>query len=82
MFERFRRLSARQQVVIVVATAVVVFLACVATWYLFLRVPYKALFTGLRANDAATIVAELDRKKVPYQLSDDGGTIYVPEDMA
>lgn len=38
---------------------------------------YQVLFTGLADADAAAMVAELDRMKLPYQL--DGDRILVPE---
>lgn len=53
-----------------------------AIWYVVLRTPYIPVFSGLRSNDAATIVGELDRLKIPYRLDDDGSTVLVPEDQA
>lgn len=47
-------------------------------WFLLIRTTYVAAFEHLRAADAATIVADLEKKKVPYQLSDGGATILVP----
>jgi flagellar M-ring protein FliF len=82
MFDRFRKFTAQQQIAIVAVAAAAICILCIGVWYAFLRVPYKALFTGLQTNDAATIVAELERRKVPYRLSDDGATIYVPADTA
>src|SRR5205085_1424775 len=37
--------------------------------------------SSLRTMDAATIVAELDKQKVPYRLEQGGTTITVPEDQ-
>jgi flagellar M-ring protein FliF len=45
-------------------------------WH-FLRTDYRALFTQLSESDAASIVAELRRQKVPYVLADGGTTIEV-----
>ena len=42
---------------------------------------YHALFTGLSEQDASTMIAELDRMKVPYRLEAGGTTILVPQDM-
>jgi flagellar M-ring protein FliF len=42
---------------------------------------YHALFTDLSEQDASTMVAELDRMKVPYRLEANGTTILVPQDM-
>src|SRR5262245_23984714 len=42
---------------------------------------YQPLFTNLADADAATLVAELDRMKVPYHLEAGGRQISVPEEM-
>ena len=42
---------------------------------------YQALFTDLSEQDASTMVAELDRMKVPYRLESGGTRILVPQDM-
>ncbi len=39
---------------------------------------YSPLFTGLSASDASAVVAQLQKDKVDYQLSDGGATILVP----
>lgn len=44
----------------------------------FFQTEYAVLFQRLRAVDAAAIVTELDRRKIPYRLKDGGGTILVP----
>src|SRR3954454_16858263 len=51
-----------------------------AFWLLFLRTDYGVLFSRLREPDAATIVAELDKRKIPYRLEQGGTTILVPAD--
>jgi flagellar M-ring protein FliF len=61
---------------------VVILAALTAAYFLWLRTPYKVLFTDLRTADAATIVAELDKKKTPYRLADEGRTILVPGKLA
>ncbi len=38
------------------------------------------LFTDLTFDDSASIVKELDRQAVPYELKNDGGVIMVPKD--
>ncbi len=40
---------------------------------------YRVLFSGLSADDAGTITAQLDASKVPYQLANGGSTILVPD---
>ena len=42
---------------------------------------YQALFTQLSEQDAATMIEELDRMKVPYRLDDGGRSILVPEEL-
>jgi len=61
----------------------VLIIGCVlaGAWYAFLYTPYQPLFGGLRVADAATIVAELDRRKIPYHLADGGSAILVPADL-
>lgn len=45
------------------------------------RADYQVLFADLSPRDAASMTAELDRLKVPYQLSDGGNTILVPKEQ-
>jgi flagellar M-ring protein FliF len=45
------------------------------------RTDYQVLFADLSPRDAASMSAELDRIKVPYQLSDGGNTILVPKEQ-
>lgn len=42
---------------------------------------YQPLFTGLSEQDASTMVAELDRMKVPYRLEAGGTQILVPQEQ-
>lgn len=54
---------------------------CVALglgYFLFLRADYSVLASGLRPEDASTIVAELDKRGVAHRLEDGGATIRVP----
>ena len=51
-------------------------------YFLFLRTDYAVLAQGLRPTDASAIVAELDKRGVPYRLRDGGATILVPEGQA
>ena len=53
--------------------------AVLASWALTKN--FQALFTELSEQDASTMVAELDRMKVPYRLEADGKRIVVPEDI-
>lgn len=68
--------------VMVVMALAIVSLALAAAWFLVFRVEYQQIFTRLRPGDAAAIVAELDKRKVPYRLAEGGTTIAVPADQA
>ena len=46
-----------------------------AVW--LLRTDYQVLFSDLKPQDTAMMVAELDRLKVPYKMAPDGNTILV-----
>ena len=80
MFERFRAFSPAQQILLIAAGVCAIGILLVSVWYFALRTPYQTLFSNLRAADAATIVADLDKKKIPYRLSNGGATIEVPAD--
>ncbi|MDE2482115.1 MAG: flagellar M-ring protein FliF [bacterium] len=50
------------------------------SWLYFGRQPaYETLFSNLSSEDAATVTQRLKDDKVPYHLSADGKTVYVPE---
>ncbi|MFV1922187.1 MAG: flagellar basal-body MS-ring/collar protein FliF [Methylotenera sp.] len=49
-----------------------------ATWALSDN--YQVLFSDLNAQDASSMIAELERSKTPYQLADNGTTILVDAD--
>jgi flagellar M-ring protein FliF len=57
------------------ALAVVVLFALSLAWVM--RDDYQVLFSDLDPQDGAAIVAELERMKVPYRLTDNGNTILV-----
>jgi flagellar M-ring protein FliF len=42
---------------------------------------YDTLYTDLNKEDARKIAIILEEKKIPYQTSDDGKTIAIPEDL-
>lgn len=81
LLDNLRTSSPGRQAAVAVIAAVLVVAVLVAGYFLFLRKPYEVLFTNLRTMDAATIVAELDKKKIPYRLKDDGTTILVQHDQ-
>jgi len=77
MIDRLRTLSPGRQLLMALLGVVVLTGLLLAAWAL-LRVPYRPLFTRLKASEAGAIVADLDRKKIPYALTDGGSTILVP----
>jgi flagellar M-ring protein FliF len=81
VFDRFRAFSQGRQIMLVALGVAAIGALLGVIWLFFLHTTYQPLFTGLRTSDAATIVADLDRRKVPYRLGDGGGTILVPADI-
>jgi flagellar M-ring protein FliF len=78
--EQFRTASPARQIAIVAMGAALLCVVFLGVYWLALRKPYGVLFNNLRDMDAATIVAELDKKKIPYKLEDHGATILAPQD--
>lgn len=76
--ERWQALNQTQKIIsALVAAGVVVclfYLGQVAT-----RPGYAPLFSGLEPKDAGVIVEKLKTMKIPYQITDQGKTIKVPE---
>lgn len=81
MFDRFRAFSLRQQVFLALGTACAALLVLGMIWFFLFRTAYMPLFTQLRPADAATIVADLERRKISYRLENGGATILVPEEV-
>ena len=73
-------MSRERQILLAVGGLVIVGFVAAALYFVFLRQPDAVLFSNLRSMDAATIVADLDKKKAPYHLADGGTTILVPKD--
>jgi flagellar M-ring protein FliF len=69
------RLGAR--VGLIAGLAIIGVTTLVVSYEVF-RPEYQVLFTQLADADAASIVDQLKRLRIPYQLSDDGTTIEVP----
>lgn len=61
---------------IVGALAIAVLALSLAVWST--RTDYAVLFTRLSEADAANVLEQLKRQKVPYELADGGATIKVP----
>lgn len=79
--EDMMRSGGKRQTFLIACFAVPTALLLFLSWFLFIRMPYEPAFTSLQATDAATIVEELDRLKVPHRLADQGATILVPKDQ-
>src|SRR5579862_3225721 len=71
----------RQTRILAVTGIGVVVLAAAALAYLYFgRQPsYSTLFSNLSAEDATAVTARLKDDKVPYKVSLDGKTVYVPD---
>ena len=48
-------------------------------FYLVTKVNYGVLFSDLSSADAGIISQDLEEKKIPYQLKDNGKTILIPQ---
>ncbi|TFC75586.1 flagellar M-ring protein FliF [Cryobacterium sp. TMS1-20-1] len=73
-----REFTVAQRTVAIIGIAVLVLgIAALAMWAV--KPNYTPLFSGLSGADASTIVEQLSTDGVPYELSDGGATILVPE---
>lgn len=70
--------SRQRQLVLAGALALLLFSVMVAA-YFALRPRYQVLFSDLRPQDATTIIAALDKQKVPYRIDEKSSAILVPE---
>ncbi|MFI4973094.1 MAG: flagellar basal-body MS-ring/collar protein FliF [Caulobacterales bacterium] len=77
--DSLRTSSPRRQLIFAVGGVAIIGAVLIAAYFLVLRKPYAVLFANLRTVDAATIVADLDKKKIPYRLEAGGTTILVPQ---
>ncbi|RKP48416.1 flagellar basal-body MS-ring/collar protein FliF [Trinickia fusca] len=60
-----------------VSGVIVIAAATTVGGYWLMRTDYQVLFADLGTQDAAAMVAELDKLKVPYVLADNGASILV-----
>ena len=67
-----------RMLVVGVLGALGVALAALLVLYAAHRPSYEVLFSNLSASDAASVTQHLKDDKVPYQLSTDGKTVFVP----
>ncbi|HXD62168.1 MAG TPA: flagellar basal-body MS-ring/collar protein FliF [Lacisediminihabitans sp.] len=78
LFTAIREFTIAQRTLALIGVAVLVLgIAGLTVWVS--QPSYTPLFSGLAASDASTIVDQLKTDNVPYQLSDGGATILVPE---
>lgn len=73
-----RGFSVAQRTIALIGVAAIV-LGGIALGSWLTRPSYAPLFTGLAASDASSIVNQLTADGVPYQLTDGGATILVPQ---
>ena len=82
--ERIRKwllgLTNRQRLVL--GGGIVVVLAVIYGFTTILGTPeYKALYSGMNPDDAQALTQRLQEKKIPFQLSPDGGSVLVPAEQ-
>ena len=73
-----REFTVGQRTIAIIGVAVLV-VGAIALGAWFTRSTYSPLFSGLSGTDASAIVDQLDADGVPYQLTDGGQTILVPD---
>lgn len=66
--------------VILASGAILVAIVLVFSALWLARTDYQVLFTDLKPQDTAAMVAELERQKIPYRIGGDGNTILAPAD--
>lgn len=75
------RLSAdsRSRQIAIAAGLSLLFFLLLLGGYLLLRPSYKVLFRDLKPLDAAAVIKELEKEKIPYRYDDASNAILVPE---
>ncbi|WP_285114840.1 flagellar basal-body MS-ring/collar protein FliF [Leifsonia sp. fls2-241-R2A-40a] len=77
--DTIRGFSVAQRVIAIIGVAVVVLgITGISMWAS--QPSYTPLFSGVAATDASAIVDQLRTDNVPYQLTDGGATILVPQE--
>ncbi|MFK3647511.1 flagellar basal-body MS-ring/collar protein FliF [Lysobacter enzymogenes] len=69
----------RQRQILVAAALSLLIFALLLGGYLMLRPNYIVLFRGLKPLDAAAVVKELEKEKIPYRYDEAANAILVPE---
>lgn len=80
MLNRLKTATVQQQVLLIASATALLSLLLWIGWYYAFSNPMQPLFRNLRPANAAAIIAELDKRKISYALSDGGTTIEVPAD--
>ncbi|WP_070361179.1 flagellar basal-body MS-ring/collar protein FliF [Duganella sp. HH105] len=80
MNEAWNRLAVQSKIGIAVGVLLIAGLAAALGFWAY-RTDYQVLFADVAPADAASMTAELDKMKTPYQLADGGNTILVPKDL-
>ena len=76
----YSELDGQKKIAVVSLSAIVlVGLVMMVLW--ITQVPYKVLYTDLNREDSKKIAILLEENKISYQLSNDGKTIRIHEDM-
>lgn len=78
MLEFFNKLDRKSRLGMLVGAVMIIGLT-IFVGTKILSPDYRVLFNGLAAQDAAAMVEELDKLKVPYRLADEGSTILVDQ---
>lgn len=78
--ETWRSMATAARVGLIVGMLLIVALAAGLGLWAY-RSDYQILFSDVAPADAASMTAELDKMKTPYQLADGGHTILVPHDL-
>jgi flagellar M-ring protein FliF len=79
MAEWWNQMPGRTRTGFAAGAALILLAAVLFAWWA-MRTEYSVLFSRVSDGDAASIVNELKRQKVDYQLADGGATIRVPAD--
>lgn len=80
MRELWERLGLQARIGLAVGCMLILGLAGGVAFWAY-RPDYQVLFADMAPQDAAAVVAELDKLKTPYQLADNGNTILVARDQ-
>ncbi len=76
----FRNLDMKKKISFgILGIAIIFGLVAVITWASSTR--YKVFYTDLNNTDSKNLTLLLEENKIPYQISDQGKTISIPEDM-